>query len=866
MKITEFIEIRGARVHNLKNIDLDIPIQKLTCFYGPSGSGKSSLAFHTLYTESKRRFLNSFPTYMKFFSDRPAPVDVDSIKPVLPVFGLPQINPVMGTRSNVLDVMQLTELMQAHFYHYSKELCPRHRLELVPETFSTYISQFLREEDDTYTVLITGEDFLEFFSGRPFPSRSLKSKRSKKIEEFDKEHGLWEVLRFKPKMLKSLDEKIDPYVKLNLKLFLHEKSSGKITDISFRLGKTVCPEEGCFEASLEQVEMMHFSPYNPLGACPKCGGFGETLEYDLEKLVDHNLSVSQGGVKLLNYKRFVGIKENLIMALRRQKISTTRPIRELGQSFWKILYQGEGNYVGFEDIFQYLESRKYKMNVRVFIRNIQKNEKCKECHGTRLKSHSRNFFLSNEDKSSLYDLLQVSLSELYDQFKFILKSVNDQTKESKKSLRKIIRILKVANDLGLGHLQGLRKSKSLSAGEYQRLLLLKYLSYEGTGSLFVFDEPSLGLEQSQLKALLKGFRELIDQGNTVILVDHHHYLQKGADYLVKLGPEAGAAGGEIVYYGQEEKRPDKLDMSSLSAINLPKSGSLKLKSAEIYQKKYSDVEVHLKGINLVRGPSGSGKTSLYINILANELNYKLKGEYLNVNRGCYKALVGKTSFDDIIIVNSNLNRYTSRSTVGSLTGLFPVVRKHFLKRPLAKAMGLQDGHFSYNSQLGQCPKCEGRGVQIVEMQFLEDIVLTCEDCEGKKLKPHYASFSDGEMTVHESFTRPLHEVLDKVSLTPKFKRIREYLKVLNLDYLSLDRQINSLSGGERQRIYLLSKVIKNLENSFLVFENISFGLSERELIGMAKFLQDLSLKGGNTIVIIDQHPIFEHISCNIKYL
>ncbi|MDP7321318.1 MAG: hypothetical protein QF441_11950 [Bacteriovoracaceae bacterium] len=853
--MADFIKIRGARVHNLKNIDLDIPLNKLTCFFGPSGSGKTSLAFHTLYSESKRRFLNSFPTYLKFFSERPAPVDVDEIYPVLPVFGLPQINPVVGARSNVSDIMHLTELLQSHFYHNSKEQCPIHHEEFVPLEIQHYLNKnFKLNDEDIYHVFITSQSFIEFFSDQPFPSRSLKSTRSKKITDFDESHKLWEVHRFKKKHLNKLEQKLAPYLDLNIELYIFSPDSLKLQKIEFQRNKFICPIEGCIRESIGQKSPLIFSPYNPLGACTKCGGFGEVLDYDEDKLIDKNKSVKDGGVSLLNYKRFSGQKEELIKVLKKKKISITKPIAELGEDFRKILYEGEDYYGGFNAYFHYLERKKYKMNVRIFTRNIQKSSTCTDCKGTRLGAMISQFFYFD---CSLNELMCLSVESIYEKLKNIKKT--GLKREEKKSLNKMVYILKVAHDIGLGHLMLLRKTKSLSAGEYQRLLLLKYLSYEGTGALFVFDEPSLGLNKQEIQTLEKSFRDLIAKKNTVILIDHNQYFRENSDYLVEMGPGVGEKGGEILSQGKaHKKQQSQKEVLKLAPVKSKKK-FLEIKEIRVHDKSFGNAKVILNNITVVTGRSGSGKSAVYLNTLANYLYYQNYESYLNLPKGSFKKISGVPQFNDVIIVDSNLNRFTSRSTVGSMTGLFPVVRKHFLKLTQAKSMGLKDGHLSYNSQLGQCPKCEGKGELIIEMQFLEDVKLTCEDCQGKKLKPIYAEITDGNMTVDESYSLPLSKVLDNIQLTPKFQRVYEYLKILNLDYLSLNRQVNSLSGGEKQRIYLLSKLQKNLSNSFLLFENLSFGLSEKELVKTAEFLQSL-LDQNNTIVIIDQHPLFQSIA------
>ncbi len=662
-------------------------------------------------------------------------------------------------------------------------------------------------------------------------------------------------MRFKKGNLKSINEKLKPYLDKNLSLILLEEKSKKIFDFKFQKDTHLCPMEGCSEKAITAKSLLHFSPYNALGACQECGGFGENLEFDEDKLWDNEKSVKDGGFLLLNYKRYGTQKEELIKAMKKEKISETKKIGSLPRSFFDLLYAGSADYLGFNHYFSYLDRKRYKMNVRIFIRNIQKSVPCNSCFGTRFGAHSRQFFLG-DDQISLFDVNKMSIQELEDYFQ----NISIKTRDGKKAVKKVQDVLKSATGVGLGHLSGLRKAKTVSAGEYQRLLLLKYLSYEGVGSLFVFDEPSLGLSLKEKKSLMVGFKKLITQKNTVVVIDHSKFFQDQADFLVEMGPGSGKKGGHIEYQGSGKGYKRSIVKHGLKPIpHAKKRCWIELKEASVHGKKFQDVKLPLDEITWVTGSSGAGKSSVLVNTLANHLNYQTTGKYLNIDKGSYKKLKSEVKFDNVIVVDANLNRYTSRSTVGSMTDFFPVLRKHFVKSSTSQALGLKDGHFSYHSDLGQCPKCSGRGVTIVEMQFLEDIVLTCEDCNGKRLKPIYANISDGEQTVHEAFSRPIGEALSGIKLTPKYQRIFEYIKILNLDYLALNRQINSLSGGEKQRIYLLNQLQKEITNSILFFENISFGLSDVELAKVGEFLQNLCKKN-NTIVIIDQDEFFKNIA------
>lgn len=856
---TNHIEIRGARVHNLKNVDLDIPLRKLVCFAGPSGSGKTSLAFHTLLTESKRRFVNSFPNSMKFFAERPAAVDVDRIFPVLPVFGLPQINPVMGSRTVVSDVMRLTDSLQNLYFTAAKELCPVHECELHIRSMGTQLKEQVKsiQPNGIYHVLLGPNEYQRVFGEGFIPPRSYSHKR-KTIDAFQEEDDLWEVLRFKFENLEALESKWNE-LKLSqfpLQYQIFGPGFKKLQALKFHFEK-VCPE--CDFESRPAPTVSAFSPYSALGACPACNGYGANLVYDEKKLIDRDLTIEEGGLRLLNYGPFHDTYEDLLKILKKKKIPINVPIKKLPKEFFKLLEEGEGKYYGYAELKNYLQSKKYKPSVRIYIRNLQKEEPCQVCGSTRLNQNIHHYKVKLGDKNwGLNQIMSLTVSEAYE---VLCQRRNDLKGHEAHLVKDICNHLKMALDMGLNHLSLMRKAKSLSAGEYQRLLLIKYLSFKGTDSLFVLDEPSLGLAEKELQKLLDGLQEIIKQGNTVILIDHSEFVQKKSDHLIVMGPASGKAGGELIYEGKptdyfQEKEPVKWDTKKI--INKT-AKYIEVTRPETHGKHYPDFKVPLNEMTWVTGASGTGKTSALIKIMANTFYKDIYGEWLEEDEFFVKSVKSASKFEDVIVVSSDLNRFTSRSSVGTVTELSSIIRKHFLKLPIAKSMNLKEGHLSSNSELGMCPRCEGKGVITIEMQYLEDIVLECEDCKGLKIKPLYANISDGKMTLAEAYNLPLSQVLERISLTPKFRRVWEYLKILNLDYLSLDRGLNSLSGGEKQRVYLLSKLLKNIQNSLIIFENLSFGLSERELKMVGSFLQDL-VQINNTVIIIDASECFKHLA------
>lgn len=857
-KSVDSIEVRGARVHNLKNINLDIPLRKLVCFAGPSGSGKTSLAFHTLLTESKRRFVNSFPNSMKFFTERPAAVDVDQIFPVLPVFGLPQINPVMGSRTVVSDVMRLTDSLQNLWFSFAKELCPKHEVELEVKSIAEQLkSQAPKNTEGVYYILLSPSEF-QRVNGMDFlPARSFSQKR-KTIEPFQETDEFWELLRFKWDNLTNVEKR---WKELKLEAFqvnyyLWGGDMKKPQLLTFHFDK-VCPH--CDFESIPAPSVSAFSPYSALGACPQCNGYGANLIYDEKKIIERDLTILEGGLKLLNYGPFQDAYEELLKILKKKKIPLDTPIKKLPKDFFELIEEGHGQYPGYGELKRYLEGKKYKPSVRIYIRHLQKEEPCLVCHSSRLNKNIHHYKVKLKGENwGLEEVMALTVEEAYPLF---CETRPLATSHEKRIYSDICEKLKMAMEMGLNHLSLLRKAKTLSAGEYQRLLLIKYLSFKGTDSLFVLDEPSLGLAEKELSKLIEGLHSIIDQGNTVILIDHSEQIQKASDHLIVMGPGSGKKGGEIIFQGEPKKwfqTKEKVEWVKKKPSNkYPQF--IETTAPEIYGKTYPDFKIPVNEFTWVTGPSGSGKTANVIKIMANSLNKKITGEWLEDDEFYVKSVKSPASFDDVIVISSDLNRFTSRSSVGTITELASVIRKHFLKLPVAKSMNLKEGHLSSNSELGMCPRCEGRGSIVIEMQYLEDIVLECEDCKGLKIKPLYANISDGKMTVAEAYNLPLSQVLERIDLTPKFRRVWEYLKILNLDYLSLDRALNSLSGGEKQRIFLLSKLLKNIQNSLLVFENISFGLSEKELNHLGTFLEDLiHLK--NTIVVIDASNCFKYLA------
>ena len=848
------IVIKGARTNNLKNISLEIKMNAITCLSGPSGSGKSSLAFHTLLTESKRRFMNSFPNDIKFFWDIPQSADVDEIRPVLPVWGLAQHNPVLGSRPCAIDLMGINDRLNKLFFYLGRNHCSVHDLAYDTKISLQEIKNFIELQESSKSVghfFLEKEVFKSSYDEEFFPTRSFDGNDVRDFEEGDK---FWEIFKFK---LDKVDKLTKKFKELNLeelegsiRLVIPELDIDKVFRIS---KKKSCPK--CSESEVVSVTTPSaFSPFTPLGACEECSGHGMNLKYDRQKIVKvDSLSLKDGAVNFLTYSRFSHLFPLMLKEAKKRGIDTTKPFSKIeSKAVWKFLEEGSGNYPGLFSLYEHLEARKYKKNVRILIRSLKTEEICSSCEGTRVKKNLLRYALPVHKKYKLKDILQFNFKQLFEYIENLESKEEKITNWSKAQqvLTSLKKILHISLDLGLGEVKLLKKVKLLSINEYQKLLLVKYLSFEGSGSLFVLDEASLGLDIDEQRVLLKYLKTLKSKKNTILLVDHSEYLQKNSDEVIAMGPGAGHMGGEIVFQGKyrtlkKEKRI-KTKKKSLSEF--------KISNVVVNEKKHN-IKLLKCGLNVVQGKSSSLKKEIYIEALGNIVSKSLGLEKISTLECEYSEIKNLPKFEKVLVLNSKFNKFSSRSTVGTMIGLSPYVRKHFASLAVSKNLGLRDGHFSANSDLGKCSTCEGRGVISLDMQFLEDVQLLCDDCSGMKLKPFLATISDGNFTIHETLSRPMSEVIPNMKLTPKAKRIWEYLKILNLDYLSLDRSLTSLSGGEKQRMKLLSELQNNIENSLVVFEDLSFGLSSKEVHKICEFLESFAMKE-NTIVLVDENPIF----------
>ncbi|MGB0453541.1 MAG: ATP-binding cassette domain-containing protein [Bacteriovoracaceae bacterium] len=860
-----YIEIKGARTNNLKDVNVKIPLGQITCIMGASGSGKTSLAHQTLYAESKRRFLNSLPNSFRFFSEKPAPSDVDSIFPILPVWSLPQNNPILSSRQNVLDLIEGTHSVLDLFSSCGEVHCPTHKVPLEKVGFGPQISRFLKKcpaKAKAIHVFVSKDAYAENFESGPIPTRSVKAKSSE-VQSFDSGDNYFELFRVRSTQAEKIEEKINELELKNVKSYLLKFDHGKSFSELIDSKSYKCPHCDYISESRFTPRSL-LTPFNGLGACSSCKGYGTIYIYDRAKMIKEPWkTIREGAVTILQSAHFDYYEPIFKSEIQKIGLSIDVPFSDLPEKKWKFLYEGGGKFPGLNAFFDYLERKRYKKTIRIFTKRIQTEVLCPVCEGARITKENHSYGVRTTKENIFYkDSLLLTISDAIKKFEEAKKEHNFKNKQ----FLKFMNSLKICENLGLGYLQFNRKVKSLTASEYQRLLLVKYFSFQGTGSLFILDEPSLGLRVEEQKKIYYYLERLKALGNTVLLVDHSEFLQSKVDYRIEMGPGAGIHGGEILYQGKNKDATKSTRAKKLSKKSIKPAKALKFEKVHFWNKTCPDLSVPLGELTHISGPPGVGKTSLFIKTLANAHAKLNQEEKVYDGDLRYKKIHNLEKFKSVYTIDASALHSNSRSTVGTYLEISPVVRNYYANLFHSQKMGLEKGHFSPNSAKGRCSTCEGRGFLEAEMKYFESVRYTCPDCEGHKLNPLYANITDGKYKFKEIVKVPLSEIWDIIVTSPKFVIVKELLEKFHLDYLNLGRPLTSLSGGERQRLKLAKLFLKSHKESLFVIENLSFGLSSLELLSIGNYLRQLT-EMDNTILVIDPNQKvskFSHNSLELK--
>lgn len=882
MSENEHIEVFGAREHNLKNIDLKIPRNKLVVFTGLSGSGKSSLAFDTIFAEGQRRYIETFSSYVRQFvgaGDRP---DVDKIKGLSPVIAIEQKTVARSPRSTVGTITELYDFFRLLFARASTAISYE-TLEPMVKYSDEGITDIIAKEFKNKKIAILAPKI----KGRKGHYRELfeqilkngytKVRVDGKIQDIVKGMRLdrYKIHDIEVVIDRMLLTDIDSKRIYNSVVTAMKQGNSMIMVVEFETGKLrsysrslMCPSSGI---SYPEPEPNLFSFNSPYGACKNCNGLGEVSEANIERIIpDSKLSIRQGGLSPLGEYKRTWIFDKIDALLLTNNHSINTPLFEIEEDLMNVILHGnEGMELSekdskerFEGIIHFISrhSEESSAPIQRWAQSFMNQICCPVCNGMRLRKEAHFFRIDNKH---IGDLASLDLKELSD---WVSEIENYLTKEQNKIASEIIKEIKsrlgFILDVGLDYLTLNRSSKSLSGGEAQRIRLATQIGTELMNVLYVLDEPSIGLHQRDNAKLIQSLKNLRDAGNTVLVVEHDKEMIEAADFIVDIGPKAGLHGGQIISAGNLNTilKSDSLTALYLNgekSIDIPekrRTGNgnyLKLKGASGHNLKNVNLAIPLGTLTCVTGVSGSGKSSLINQTLYPIL---LKHIFNGVRNPLpYKTIEGLEHLDKVIEINQSPIGRTPRSNPVTYTKVFDEIRTLFASLPESQIRGYKPGRFSFNVAGGKCETCNGGGLKLIEMSFLPDVYVQCESCNGKRYNRETLEVRYKGKTISDVLNLTIEESVPFFENHPKIKRILETLLSVGLGYIQLGQSSTTLSGGEAQRIKLSSELSKKgTGKTIYILDEPSTGLHFEDIRMLLEVLQRL-VNEGNTVLVIEHN-------------
>ena len=865
---TDNIVIRGARVHNLKNITINIPKDKLIVISGVSGSGKSSLAFDTLFAEGQRRYIESLSSYARQFLGKLQKPEVDEILGICPAIAIEQKTTTNNPRSTIGTSTEIYDYLKLLFARIGKTISPISGKQVKRQQVSDVVD-FITKQEKEETVIITtnykGEEnnsILSTLRQQGF-SRVIQQGQVTKIKD----------------LLKDETKVSDSNIQVVIDRIIIDNTDikGRIADsvqTAFFEGNGECNVliqqknyhfSNKFELDGIQFEKpsTHFFAFNnPYGACRKCEGFGSILGIDKKKvIINENLSVYQGVVSCWGGEKLSKWKDRFIIRAAKFDFPVHRPYNELTKEEKVILWNGKGKCKGIQQFFQKLESQKYKIQNRVLIARYRGKTDCDECDGSRLRKDALYVQVAGK---SIADIVKMNIEQALLFFKSIKLDATD-SKVAERLTQEIKSRLHYLNEVGLSYLTLDRKSNTLSGGESQRINLATSIGSSLVGAMYILDEPSIGLHSKDTERLIKILKELRDIGNTVIVVEHDEEIMEQADQIIDIGPEAGIHGGEIIFQGKlkdiykEKKSLTTQYLSGKLIIPVPKRRSTKdriiIDGINKHNLKNISVEFPLNGLTLVTGMSGSGKSTLVRDILKPALNTHF-GNFSKANKNYENISISTKNLTKLEFIDQNPIGKSSRSNPATYIKVYDDIRKLFARQPLAENRKYKIGFFSFNVDGGRCEHCKGEGETTVEMQFMADVHLECEHCKGKRFKKEILEIKVGDKNISDILNLSVYEAIEffesnnETSIARKLKPLQD----VGLNYIKLGQSSNTLSGGEAQRIKLASFLGKGNtpEKTLFIFDEPTTGLHFHDINKLLNSFYAL-IEKGHSIVCIEHN-------------
>ena len=899
VSLMEDIRIEGAREHNLKDISLKLPREHFIVVTGPSGSGKSSLAFDTIYAEGHRRYVESLSTYARQFLERVDKPDVDYIEGISPAIAIEQYNPVNHSRSTVGTASEIYDYLRLLFAKAGKIHCPDCGSEVSPATVDGTVALLLNAYADARAFLLfpmascdAGElegelkslmaqgyvrvmvdDEIVNISPPLFerlkketepPPEAKKRGRPRKREREERYPAVRNHLAIRV-VVDRLKISSRNRARLGESLETAFREGGGVTEVQLVDGPRLrfSQKFECCGHTFEEPVPHTFSFNNPNGACQECGGFGNTLNFDEALIIpEPRKTLAQGAVEPWarpRYRRYFG--EQLQEAAKTEGLDIHVPWQEMPEDQKKMVFEGSGAFLGVYRFFERLKRRKYKVWVRVMIRRYQNLQKCASCGGTRLRPEA--LWIKLGDRT-IADVCAMPVSELREYFE-APPLTPEQYERAGDILKQVRDRLDFLQKVGLEYLTLDRETRTLSGGEHQRINLANQLGAHLTGTLYILDEPTIGLHPRDNARLVSILKDLVDRGNTLIVVEHDRDVIDEADHVVDLGPGAGERGGEVVFSGSREELDEC--RSSVTAKFLSGEREInprKIKRGENGSCSYLSLlgarENNLKGVDLhvplgrlvaITGVSGSGKSTLVHDTL-----YPALARILHDGKGSlgrFERIEGFEALDSVVLLDQSPIGKSPRSNPITYLKAYDAIRRLFADTPLAKNMGYGPGHFSFNTTGGRCESCTGSGIQKIEMHFMADLFIRCPDCEGRRFKAQTLEIRYKGKNIHEVLNLTVDEASFFFDHVPSVLNKLLILRDVGLNYLRIGQPVNTLSGGEAQRLKIAGQLAaKPPRDVMYLMDEPTTGLHFQDVERLLNVLTRL-VGLGNTVVVVEHN-------------
>ena len=888
----EFIHVRGARTHNLKNISFKLPVNQMTVVTGVSGSGKSSLAFDTIYAEGQRRYVESLSAYARQFLERMDKPDVDEIIGIAPAIAIRQKNQTRNPRSTVATQTEIYDYLRLLFARVGMvfcHLCGREVKKDSPESAADEILETLAEGARFYILFplqvslnrrdaetpslekskkdsknlsdsrrlgvsavlieLLTEGFSRLF--RNGETIELRTPDDYKFEDFEDTFVLVDRLAIRGDIRQRLVDSLEIAFLNGDGNAIVETTDGQKLKFST---KFICEYDG---TPYFEPEPRLFTFNSPFGACPVCQGFGNTTGLDLDLVIPNpSLSLKEGAIDPLTKPQAEWALDELKPFCKSENIPLDVPFMDLPEAQQKAIINGKGRWRGVKGFFKFLETKKYKLHVRVFLAKYRGYTACPECNGGRLRQEARDVKIAGQ---SLPETVALSIKDAADFFEN-LSLAPEQTVIADRLLHEIKSRLRFLLDVGLDYLTLNRLASTLSGGEAQRIQLATNLGSSLVGALYVLDEPSIGLHPRDNNRLIRILHNLRDIGNTILVVEHDEQIMTAANHLLDIGVHAGELGGNVVFEGdfvellQNRQSLTAKYLRGEAEIKIPRkrrevsNKKLSIRGAREHNLKNIDVEIPLEMMVCVTGVSGSGKSTLIHDIVYAGLK-KQRGEWQG-HVGLFKEMSGGEFVDDIILTDQSPIGRTPRSNPVTYLKAYDAIREVFASTNTAQAKGFDASHFSFNVPGGRCEVCQGDGTVTVEMQFLADVELICEECKGTRFKPQILDVRYKGKNIHDVLNMTVREALQFFKETARIANKLKVLDEVGLGYLRLGQSATTLSGGEAQRVKLAAHLTKKTgAKTLYIFDEPTTGLHFDDINKLLTAFRALIDAGGSLLVI-----------------